>query len=204
MSKIPSIVLDLDNCLICTISDNIEDCKVAMRNIRLRSRIFVITLHETNIVTGIRKSDNHWGLMRPYLKEFLKYIEDRYNVIVWSAGEKRYVEAIVDVIFLDSKPPLVVLTRDDIPDINYDYHKPLKLIMQKHPGILSMDNSIIVDDRVENFRDNVGNGVTIPYYQPDVPKEYGSDDVCLMQLTTWLKNTKGKQFSLVSKANIFG
>ena len=131
------VVLDLDNTLIAASSNVVDD--------------YDFKLHFDELTYYVKK--------RHYCDEFLSFCFSYFGeVIVWSAGENRYVNLIVDNIFFNERPTRIY-TRDDIPNISDNYDKKLNNI------ITDISNTYIIDDRVNNFRDNIENGVLItPYH----------------------------------------
>lgn len=175
-----TISLDLDQCLVAT-QDHMSSLFESgiMTNpelLPLRNRTYIIEIDDI-AGAGSGTTQKCWGVMRPHLPQFLdfcyKYFE---RVIVFSAGKKGYVEAIVDAIFKDLPYPDLVFSYDEIhsyydKDGNKITVKPLTKVM-KHIKGMTLKNSLALDDLLSNFEQNPDNGVLIPPYSP----EYGLGD----------------------------
>jgi len=80
-----------------------------------------------------------------------------------------------------------ILTRDDVAQEGNEYWKPLSKIFDIFPDA-NLSNTIIVDDRKENFVANNDNGICIPEFDPDFDN-FRYDDTSLIdvyqQLEKW-------------------
>lgn len=109
---------------------------------------------------------------RPYLNNFLKYLFNNYRVMIWSAGEKRYIEFFVKKFIhpLGFKP-VAVWTRNDCDTIlsddgNVDYIKPLPILWKKYKSQgINVRNTIIVDDKKSTAVYNPTNHILIKRYE---------------------------------------
>lgn len=152
-----------------------------------------------------------WGLKRPGLEEFLKFAQKYFdNIIIWSAGECRYVNNICRQIFdvEGLKMPKAIWTRNEcIPlDTQTGYHKPLSLLSRLENLGIDLNNTIIVDDRPHTFKNNPNNGVLIPPYNPgiDIAQMTDRSDKCLFDLIKWLTNIKSTEnLTILNKSQIF-
>lgn len=158
MSK--TIVLDLDECLLHTFIDEKMDVYDSLINEAsspdLESRLFKI------FVSG----NWYWGVKRPHLDDFLEYCYKTFdNVCVWSAGSKPYVKAIVEEVFKSYEKPKIIMTRNDILYEGSGYCKPLSFLFEK-VNSANKYNTIMLDDKEDNFVYNIGNGYTIGMYNP--------------------------------------
>ena len=114
-------------------------------------------------------------------------------MIVWSAGRKNYVHAIVDHLFSGLKRPIVVYSFDDIEKLsNGTLIKPLNKLIDKVPGLnkyMGLENTFIIDDRTSVFKEpNPYNGIEIPPYKPSFNiNSLRSDDDRLKQLIKWFR-----------------
>lgn len=109
-----------------------------------------------------------WGFYRPYLKLMLNNIINIYDISVWSAGTKDYVNNLSKNIFNDI-PLKFIWCRDkcynyyDIHD-NYNYlKKPISKVFDNHK-FMNYDNTIIIDDRYDVSSDNIFNHIHVPKY----------------------------------------
>lgn len=193
LSKL-NIVLDLDETLIHTFDKPITNELTTPEMNNLRNRLF-----EFKVVEPANRPDEEAnyimnGIKRPGLNFFLIFCLCYFkNVIIWSAAEPRYVRKIVDIIFRDMYPPLAVYTRDSILISPEGMTiKPLTRIYDDEKiedEDVNERNTIVIDDKMETFIQNMDNGIQIPPYDPSpVYSELVRDDLSLFQLTIWLYN----------------
>lgn len=140
--------------------------------------LIILDVDETLIHSSNEKTKNSIKLddedlylnPRPYLSKFLKFLFKSYYVIIWSSGEKKYIEFFVKSFI---KPlgykPLLVLTRDNCDTIiteddDVDYIKPLSIIWRKYK-IFNSTNTIIVDDKKSTAVFNPTNHILIKRYE---------------------------------------
>src|SRR5579871_639944 len=199
-----AVVLDVDETLVHTTSNdeyqlfetlNLMDDPSLMG---LRSRLYKLSISDTMSPLGTGIVDNFWGVMRPHLKEFLVFCFSYFRVVaIWSAGQKKYVEAIVDYIFRDIKPPHIVFTYNDCKKTGDGFIiKPLIDMINKDTrlsDVMSLSNTFVVDDRDTTYSENIGNGIKIPAYLPPISVDgMTTDDPALVQLMYWLTLPKVK------------
>lgn len=207
-----NIVLDLDETLVHTYEnyDFKEDLTSTEVNY-LKSRLFEYRVVDPN--TSIEESTYRiYGIMRPWLKQFLIFCFVYFrNVIVWSAGQPRYVMKIVDILFRDIFPPLIIYTKDqtDIDDDNTTY-KPLEKLFNDSRLVscnVNKKNTLIIDDKYETFSKNKLNGICIPAYEPGISfAELSTNDPSFIQLILWLQRDsimKAGDVRVLDKSNIF-
>lgn len=209
------VVLDLDQTLIAT-QDGISSLKELRilsdpQLISLRNRTYHITIEDLER-PGIGTKYDFWGVTRPHIHEFLIFCFSYFKIVaVWSAGKRPYVEAIVDHIFKDIRPPHVVFTHDDIlrgPDSHVV--KPLTKMIESNAVLrrnMSLQNTLAIDDNSMTFYLNQDNGVLIPAYDPSLNvNALARDDPTLLQLKYWLLQPEvvsSRDVTLLDKSTIF-
>lgn len=209
------VVLDLDQTLIAT-QDNISSLKELQilsdpKLISLRNRTYNITIEDLER-PGIGTKYDFWGVTRPHIHEFLIFCFSYFKIVaVWSAGKRPYVEAIVDHIFKDIRPPHVIFTHDDIligPGGHVE--KPLTKMIESNPVLLrnmSLQNTLAIDDNSMTFYLNHDNGVLIPAYDPSLNvNALARDDPTLLQLKYWLLQPEvvgARDVTVLDKSTIF-
>lgn len=164
---------------------------------------------------------NHiWGLHRPYLHEFLTYIEPYFdNIIVWSAGVEDYVLYITHDIFYNfgHQMPKIIWSRNNCAKTDDDlFHKPIKFVTKavEVNQYIQIDPqlTLVIDDRGHTFRENPHNGILIPPYRPGKRKNPTLDDlldrsdIALLQLMKWLESPEVKyatDYRVLDKSKIF-
>lgn len=215
-----SIVLDLDETLIHTMSDCYDEkgsLKIAdnlglFRNPKLSditNRIFKTNLDDPTTPRGTGVKLTCWGIKRPHLVTFILFCFEYFRTVnIWSAGKRDYVQKIADDITRHMPYDFdVVYTYDDVEKKKGEIYKPLRKMVSNNPHIGPIENLIIVDDRKEIFSENVDNGVLIPAYSPLFSvTNLRMDDVNLMKLQEWLSRDdvrNAEHISNVPKSGIF-
>ena len=202
-------VFDLDSTAICTQHDEAALQQLGIFTnphlLKLRKRIYHFHLDDFER-RGIGTKYNFWGVTRPHLNELLRFCTNYGRIVVWSAGKRPYVEAIVSHIFKDLPYPELVLTHDDILfDKDGNVIKPLTKVCQKLN--VSMKQILAIDDNELTFQQNVNNGILIPAYDPESTLEdLSRDDAALLQLEQWLSRSdvmNTTDVTLLDKRNIF-
>jgi hypothetical protein len=217
------IVLDLDETLVNT-QDNTQslcDLKILTdpKLVKLRTRIYHINIEELE-GPGCGSNYGYWGVIRPFTKEFLKFCFDYFRyVIVWSAGKRFYVEAIVDHLFKDLPKPHYIFSYDDTvfkrkgdDKITIKPLTKLYAAVNKKYGnnLMNETTTLAIDDTETTFSENVENGIKIPAYQiteyevaPTIEDITRSDER-LKQLMNWLNANRGaKDVRVLDKSRIF-
>lgn len=193
-----TVVLDIDATLAHSHGD-IEDFDMLKiyskpQRIKLRRNLYRMTLYDVSVDDGTGDAIELVGIYRPYNKEFIDFCFDYFNhVIFWSAGKKKYVEKMVDLMCpLSHKRPTIIYTYDDCDVGKEDYlKKPLKKLYNdprlKGLGI-NETNTLVIDDRDDTFSLNKHNGIQIPEFESDMTAEeikYHPDNN-LLKLMCWL------------------
>ena len=225
-----ALVLDLDESLVHTSDDmNLLKRLGIMTNpslLELRKRTYTIKYNRSGSLwprrlpnsktprSGTPEEEaevNLWGTMRPHLKEFLVFCFSYFRVIaVWSAGQQKYVSAIVDIIFRDVSEPQFIYSYDECVSADGYLRKPIIKMMLDEPELsryMTFGNTFFIDDRKSVFRNNPENGIQIPKYQPPLTiSGLRSDDLALLQLIHWLKTPEvmtSTDIQTLDKSKIF-
>lgn len=144
-----------------------------------------------------------WGLMRPGCKDFLRFCFDYFDkVLVWSAGEKNYVETITYRLFEGLPEPDGVFSRSLCGMEDGNTTKPLLKLSHHYPDI-NLTNILILDDREHNFIDcNPYNAIHIPPFKPY--DNLSGQDKALYQVMEWLLRPEVRTSSDVRKLDKSG
>jgi hypothetical protein len=188
-----TIMLDLDSTLIYT-SENFDNySKLELysnpKNIELRERIYKFDVIDVVDKPGTGVRSSMWGILRPGVYEFLDFCFDYFsNVIVWSAGQLRYVHAICDVLFIDpDKQPTLIWTYEDCQKSDNYLYKPLVKISEQFNSSITLDKIYALDDNEITFSKNKDNALHIPAYEPELtPEGIKMDEQILPNITKWL------------------
>lgn len=212
-----TIVLDIDQTLVHTHGDinNFDMLNIykKAKRVKLRKKLYSMKLYDVSVEDGTGDEIYLAGIYRNYLKEFLDFVMEHYNVIIWSAGRMKYVHTMVDKMFpIGSKRPHIVYTYDDCDIGKEDYlKKPLKKLYNdsriKHLN-MNETNTLVVDDREDTFSLNKKNGIQIPEFESDMTAEEIDfhPDIALLQLIAFLKKPEVmncKDVRTLEKRNIF-
>lgn len=157
-----AIVLDLDQTIeSCLVGDDIY------REIKSNPDY----LHIKNSVYRIYIDDSYNTIVcRPHLETFLDFCLRTFEFIcVYSAGTKKYVDEVVDLIF-QIRPDIVLCWDDVVKGPNKSYHKSLDVVkdrIKSEYGVsLNVDDIIIIDDRLNNVRSYPNNAIIIKAFDP--------------------------------------
>ena len=99
-----NIVLDIDATLVHTHGelDNFKMLKVydPKTQMNLRRKVYSMVLIDVSTNPGEGEVTELSGIYRPYLKDFLEFCFQYFdNVVIWSAGKKKYVEKMCEFMF---------------------------------------------------------------------------------------------------------
>jgi len=184
------LVLDLDSTLIHSTIDSNEIPNLKPYsdpdNIILRSRIYKFNM--TDEKSRRNPISTVWGIFRPGVFEFLTFASKYFAKIhVWSAGKKKYVHSICEILFPDKKPH-IIFTYDDCIFKGDNIYKPLSKLWDLVPDA-KPENTIVIDDRVDTFSLNIDNGILIPAYEPEIKiSDIMKHDDSLEIIKDWLLN----------------
>ena len=116
-------------------------------------------------------------IYRPFLSKFLKFARANFEVIIYTASDQKYADAILDHLDPHGKVFSHRLYRKSVIHIKDKiFTKPLEIIQNRLP-----QNIIIVDNSIFNFLLNPTNGYLIPSFYQD---KY---DCELLKLEAYLK-----------------
>ena len=177
-----NIVLDIDATLVHTHGD-MDDFKMLSvygndEQLDMRKKVYNMRIIDVSDVPGEGEVTDLAGIYRPYLREFLEFGFSYFdNIVIWSAGKKKYVEKMCEYMFPLKKQPILIFNYDDCEgDENNLIIKPLDKIYN-HPeckGKLFPENTFVLDDRSETYSMNKRNGIQIPEFESDMSVE----DIC--------------------------
>jgi hypothetical protein len=190
-----TIVIDLDQTLLATQDkmDSLTELGILSNPhlVFLRNRTYFFTV-DNNEDYGAGRQYGFWGVTRPHVEEFLLFCFSYFRtVVIWSAGHRSYVEVLVDYLFRDLPRPHYIFTHYDIEyDEDGNVLKPLsKLINHDDQSrkLISLHNTLALDDNSSTFSLNPDSGVLIPAYEPELSIiSLAKDDHALLQFKNWL------------------
>jgi hypothetical protein len=95
-------------------------------------------------------NDNKFSIfLRPEAKEFILWLSERADVVIWSTMTRPMLEALIEVVFVDCKPPMLVLDQKYCTDTGICVPRQTKkLLIKEIEGIAQLRNRrvLIVDD----------------------------------------------------------
>jgi len=206
-----NIVLDIDATLVHTHGD-MDDFKMLRvygndEQLEMRKKVYNMRIIDVSDVPGEGEVTDLAGIYRPYLREFLEFGFSYFdNIVIWSAGKKKYVEKMCEYMFPLKKQPILIFTYDDCEgDENNLIIKPLEKIYN-HPdckGKLFPENTFVLDDRSETYSMNKRNGIQIPEFESDMSVEdiCNHPDVEFLKLMSWLSTKEVRESNDVRKLN---
>lgn len=214
------IVLDLDSTLISTVDDDdegnnyLKNVNFFGNNVSRQAAILKPRFYKFDLEDYERKGDGtkdtYMGVFRPGLRmdrfNDFSFIDFCFNyfkyVVVYSAGSRPYVNAVVSKIFTDlNLQPHAIFSYDDIikeydtvedekeQNGNYKIIKPLEKVINSNEIFkrdLNLSNILALDDLDTTFSRNVDNGILIPEYEPTSLSAALDKDNCLENLVKWL------------------
>ena len=212
------LVLDVDETMIHSFHQPAEVAKIHNLGIwnnpnylplRRVIRFFTIENVMKHAVPGAGIENNIILVFRPNLLEFLIFAFTYFKlIIIWSAGQPKYVRTAVRHIFRDIPAPHAILDSEMCSKDKYgDVAKPLQFVYDIFPNIASADNTLIIDDRDSNIGANPDNGILIPEYLPQPTiSSLSTDDTALPRVRKWLEQPEvinSKNIRTIPKNKIF-
>ena len=206
-----NIVLDIDATLVHTHGD-MDDFKMLNvygndEQLDMRKKVYNMRIIDVSDVPGEGEVTDLAGIYRPYLREFLEFGFSYFdNIVIWSAGKKKYVEKMCEYMFPLKKQPILIFNYDDCEgDENNLIIKPLEKIYN-HPdckGKLFPENTFVLDDRSETYSMNKRNGIQIPEFESDMSVEdiCNHPDVEFLKLMSWMSTKEVRESDDVRKLN---
>lgn len=220
MSNPKNLILDLDETLVHTYEKTDEFDDILNYSLALDSKPYIVS--DTYVDGDDIIYDKMWGTTRPWMREFLISSFNNFDkVIIWSAGTDRYVRDTIEIIMSRIGKPHKIFTRKSCLNSRKNFTKPIEHLNVQSPELnLKLDNTIIIDDRNENFSHNPNNGILIPKYLPiTIKKAKGRtyeekkknaikshEDLSLKKLNDWIQSSgvlTAKDVRNVDKSNIF-
>lgn len=193
MNRKLNLVLDLDSTVVHTNSVDNRYREIVYNHKDIHPRISQFRVDD---VVNFGSNVELWTIFRPYTDVFLLFASKYFNnVILWSAGHKKYVDAINGLLYLNiDKKPNVVYTHENCVFKGSTIHKPLSNLF-KDPRLngVNITNTLVVDDRMDTFSLNPYNGILIPPFEPKSIDDIKKDDVTLLQIIGWLSTKEVMQ-----------
>lgn len=166
-----TLILDLDETLTHTLKTE-ENSQISLK-ISNDSSLFIKT--------------------RPYVQEFLQFASDEFEVVTFTASQKKYADIILNHLDPENKLIHYRLYREHCYNYKSQYIKDIRIL-----GGRDLKNIIIVDNLMTSFVLQIENGIKISTWTGD-PK-----DTQLKQLIEYLKILKISRDVRTVNRNTFG
>ena len=150
-------------------------------------------IHSTKLILKTEpdfKYEDYFVYFRPGVSDFLEKMSLIFDLAVWSSGEDKYVEDLVDAINPKNIHFEFIWGRSRCTKVRdyelekFFYEKRLKKLKNKG---FSIEKILIVDDSPEKSRDNYGNAIYIKPFEGD------PEDKELIFLAQYLETVKDKE-----------
>lgn len=154
----------------------------------LRRRTYCFHLEDVIEPRGTGQVTPIWGVMRPHLKTFLAWAQTHFRkVAIWTAGQPKYAEKMVDEMFRDLSAPVTVYSFPQCHNNHSVIEKPLSQMFSDPNLKMSPEKTLVIDDRLTTFANvNPNNGILIPAYKPNLNLDpLMRDDTALLELQAW-------------------
>ena len=111
-----------------------------------------------------------WIKKRPYLNQFLSYAVENYDLMVWSASSRKYIDQVVSHLLPDV--PLVYIYSSErcttkwnqFSDEPHPYViKDMKKVWRRN-NPYTKKNTLVLDDTPKTYLRNYGNAIPIDGY----------------------------------------
>ena len=157
----------------------------------------IFDLDET-LIHGIFHKDGRISLkIRPYCIDLMKYVFDNFNVGIWTMANVSWCDTVLEHILTKEQQKKLVFiytSQNACPRMDGDIKCLDKIYKKKnYKDIFNSENTLIVDDKFHNMRENTINGIHIPEFKGN------SNDDSLLKLMEHLKKYKNRDSSKFPK-----
>lgn len=152
-----TLVLDLDETLVhCTV-EQVDDADLT----------FPVDFHGMTYMVHVR--------LRPHLNQFLRAISDKFEVVVFTASQQVYADALLDLIDPNHEYIKYRMFRESCLPVEGNYLKDLNVLGR------DLTKSVLVDNSPHAFGYQVDNGIPIESWFDD------KNDTELLKLERFLR-----------------
>jgi len=145
-----TLILDLDDTLIHTINPAFNYASIGVTHSNVKTALYqdaVLEVYSVNFV------------IRPYALQFLKEMSEIYEIVIFTAAQKCYANAILNILDPDNKFIAHRIYRDNCIFKSGIFMKDLRIFKNR-----SLKSMVIVDNSITSFGRHLENGIHIPSY----------------------------------------
>jgi CTD small phosphatase-like protein 2 len=146
-----TLVLDMDDTLIHTLIPIFNYSKIKFNYNNPKTVMYkdegTLTLYTAKVI------------IRPYALELLKELSKLYEIVIFTAVEKCYADAILDLLDPEKKYISYRIYRENCIIKERGASKDLRIFKNR-----DLDKMIIVDNTISCFADHLSNGIHVPTY----------------------------------------
>ena len=156
------ILLDLDNTIIHSYSSPSPLIRIPDAEIKKLLDLYKIYFAKVPIKNQLNRNENILVKFRPFLKTFLKNIQNKYEIYIYTHGTKEYATGIIQYINLNFEPNSLSTRRMIYRVLDDNGNPKIKSIKEVFPTQEKM--ILIIDDRINVWEQSGGNLICIyPY-----------------------------------------
>lgn len=107
-------------------------------------------------------NNEYLTFVRPYIRDFIKFCFEHFNVVIWSSATLDYLQEILEYLVYPIAYPIEVLSRVDCYEDSFCYIKNLEIIISKYN--ITFDDVIAIDDNVKHYPTGFASVLKIPAF----------------------------------------
>eukprot|EP00826_Nyctotherus_ovalis_P032133 TRINITY_DN2594_c0_g2_i3.p1 TRINITY_DN2594_c0_g2~~TRINITY_DN2594_c0_g2_i3.p1 ORF type:complete len:340 (-),score=62.19 TRINITY_DN2594_c0_g2_i3:46-1065(-) len=150
-----TLILDLDDTLVHVLFPRFEYTNINSKNLK------VAAYEEIKRILKV--------VIRPYAIKLLQELSEIYEIIIWTAGEKRYANGILDLLDPKGKYISYRMYRESCIPKRACVLKDLRILENR-----SLSKTVIVDNTISCFGKQLSNGIYVPSF-------YGGKGDCALE-----------------------
>ena len=159
-----------------SISNNVTDFPPFLPQINKKYKYTLVLDMDETLIHYFFTLINGMFFVRPYCLEFLKELNDIYEIVTFTAGTKEYADNILNILDIDNNIIKYRLYRQHTTVLGCSIYKDLSKLGR------DLSRVIIIDNLKENFKMQPNNGIFIKTWTNDI------NDVQLKDILKILKD----------------